>query len=442
MALLAPSLLTSCRTETNGIRVAVIGAGLAGLAAARQLHNAGYEVVVYEADSVIGGRIRTDRSTDIEFDLGASWIHGVNGNPIKTLADDAGAQSIESDFYDVACYRAGGVPVPLEEFMAKEEEFYAVINNLSASGAIGTGFEQVFLAQYPQYADDDLMRFFISSYLTFDTGDLDLLSSALYDEGEEYGGVERIIGNGYDRLINELASGIDVSLYSTAHGIDTSGVRPKVNVTPGPANSTGPMTAEFDHVIVTIPLGILKYGGITFCPSLPSTKLEAIQSIGFSSVEKFLFRWEATFWDDALFLAFAPAIPDRFNYFINMNRVKVGSNALMTFCYADEARASLSKSDGQLMDEVMAHLSEMYGISIPYPTMVIRSKWGQEQFIGGAYSYTAMGTSMHHFDDLAEPIGTKVFFAGEHTERDYFSTAHGAYLSGIREANRIIDLHI
>jgi monoamine oxidase len=49
---------------------------------------------------------------------------------------------------------------------------------------------------------------------------------------------------------------------------------------------------------------------------------------------------------------------------------------------------------------------------------------------------------MHHFDDLAEPIGTKVFFAGEHTERDYFSTAHGAYLSGIREANRIIDLHI
>jgi monoamine oxidase len=114
----------------------------------------------------------------------------------------------------------------------------------------------------------------------------------------------------------------------------------------------------------------------------------------------------------------------------------------MTFCYADEARASLSKSDGQLMDEVMAHLSEMYGSSIPYPSKVVRSKWGQEQFTGGAYSYTAMGTRMHHFDDLAEPIGTKVFFAGEHTERDYFSTAHGAYLSGIREANRIIDLHI
>ena len=58
----------------------------------------------------------------------------------------------------------------------------------------------------------------------------------------------------------------------------------------------------------------------------------------------------------------------------------------------------------------------------------------------GAYSYTAVGTEMRHFDDLAEEVNDTLFFAGEHTQVDYFSTAHGAYLSGIREANKIIAL--
>lgn len=443
LALWAPSLLTGCSKETsNGIRVAVIGAGIAGLAAARKLHNAGYEVVVYEADSKIGGRIRTDRSTGIDFDLGASWIHGVSGNPIKSLADDAGAQSVESDFYDVACYRAGGIPVPVSEFMAKEEEFYSIIHDLSAFGDINTGFEQVFLAQYPQYTNDDLMRFFISSYLTFDTGDLSQLSSALYDEGEEYGGEERIIVNGYDKLIQELAKGLVIQTERVVSAVYTIPERPLIHVSPKIGNSGGGSTGEYDHVIVTVPLGILKSSDLKFNPSLSTAKQEAIESIGFSSVEKFLFVWDTTFWDDNLFLAFAPPIPDRFNYFINMNRTKAGCHALMTFCYAEEARAALGKSDGQLMDEVMENLRQMYGDSIPYPTRVARSNWRGNYLIRGAYSYTAIGTKMHHFDDLAEPIGNKVFFAGEHTERDYFSTAHGAYLSGIREANRIIDLHI
>jgi monoamine oxidase len=58
----------------------------------------------------------------------------------------------------------------------------------------------------------------------------------------------------------------------------------------------------------------------------------------------------------------------------------------------------------------------------------------------GAYSYTAVGTEMRHFDDLAESVNDKLFFAGEHTEVDYFSTVHGAYLSGLREADKITDL--
>jgi monoamine oxidase len=88
----------------------------------------------------------------------------------------------------------------------------------------------------------------------------------------------------------------------------------------------------------------------------------------------------------------------------------------------------------------MLHLKDIYGNSIPNPTNMLRTKWQSNQNTFGSYSYTAVGSEMQHFDILANEINNKVFFAGEHTEIDYFSTAHGAYLSGIREADKIIDL--
>ena len=97
-------------------------------------------------------------------------------------------------------------------------------------------------------------------------------------------------------------------------------------------------------------------------------------------------------------------------------------------------------TDQQIINEIMAHLKDIYGNSIPNPTNLLRTKWQSNQNSFGAYSFTAKETEMQHYDDLAESINDKVFFAGEHTEIDYFSTAHGAYLSGITAAEEIIDL--
>ncbi|MCC6724539.1 MAG: FAD-dependent oxidoreductase, partial [Saprospiraceae bacterium] len=92
------------------------------------------------------------------------------------------------------------------------------------------------------------------------------------------------------------------------------------------------------------------------------------------------------------------------------------------------------------MEEIMVHLRDIYGSNIPDPTNLLRTKWATNENSFGAYSFTAVGTEMHHFDDLAEEVDDKLFFAGEHTEIDYFSTVHGAYLSGLREAQKLIDL--
>jgi monoamine oxidase len=157
-------------------------------------------------------------------------------------------------------------------------------------------------------------------------------------------------------------------------------------------------------------------------------------------VNKFLLTWNTAFWDDVHYISYTPEIRDKFNYFLNVRKFHPTANALMTFAYADYARQTETMTDAQIINEIMGHLKDIYGTGIPAPTVMVRTKWQTNENSFSAYSYTAVGTEMRHFDDLAEEINDKLFFAGEHTETDYFSTAHGAYLSGIREADKLIAL--
>lgn len=93
------------------LNVIVVGAGVAGLAAARQLSDAGHRVTVLEARSRIGGRLWTDTSWGLPVDLGASWIHGVTGNPISTIADRMGAQRVVTSYDSAVAYDSDGRPL-------------------------------------------------------------------------------------------------------------------------------------------------------------------------------------------------------------------------------------------------------------------------------------------------------------------------------------------
>ena len=196
--------------------------------------------------------------------------------------------------------------------------------------------------------------------------------------------------------------------------------------------------SEADFVVVTVPLGVLKNNTIAFVPELPVAKRDAIEKIGMNCVNKFLLTWDTAFWDDVQYISYTPEQADRFNYFVNVKKFHPSVNALMTFAYADQARQSEGMSDQEVIDAIMSHLKDIYGADIPAPTHLLRTRWQSNENSFGAYSYTAVGTEMQHFDDLAQDVNGRVFFAGEHTEADYFSTVHGAYLSGIREADKII----
>ena len=435
--LLTPSLLAnSCNKDeeqNNSLKtVIVVGAGISGLAAAKKLKENGFTVIVLESQNKIGGRLSTNRNLGIAFDEGASWIHGINNNPITTLAQQAGMQTFETIDESRKSYDIGGVLRNATAYDNTEEELYSILNSMMNSGNASQSFETVFNNLYPEKTNDRLWKFFLSTYITFDTGDLNNLSSLLYNEGEEFSGEERIATNGYDTIANYLSNNLNIQLNQRVSKIDYS--NSKIQVTHNGALSIA------DYVLVTVPLGVLKSNAIQFVPQLPISKQNAIQKVGMNCVNKFLLTWDNAFWDDVQYISYTPETRDKFNYFVNVKKFHPTVNALMTFAYADYARQTETMTDAQIIDEIMLHLRDIYGNNIPNPTHLLRTKWQTNENSFGAYSYTAVGTEMQHFDDLAEEVNDKLFFAGEHTEADYFSTVHGAYLSGIREANKILDL--
>lgn len=434
--LLAPSILASSCKKNDGNNknktIIVIGAGISGLAAAKQLKAEGFNVIVLEAQDKVGGRLRTDRSLGVAFDEGASWIHGINANPITMLAAQAGMDTFETVDESRVSYDIGGVLRSAATYDNTETELYSILNTMMNSGNANQSFETVFNNLYPSKANDRLWQFFLSTYVTFDTGDLNQLSSLFYNEGEEFSGVEKIATNGYDTIPNYLANGLNVQLNQRVTKIDYTDAKIKI--------THNGNISEADYVIVTVPLGVLKANKIQFTPALPNDKQLAIDKIGMNCVNKFLLTWNTAFWDDVQYISYTPVSKDKFNYFVNVKKFNPSVNALMTFAYADYARQTETMTDTQIIGEVMSHLKDIYGTSIPNPTNLVRTKWQTNENAFGAYSYTAVSTEMKHFEDLAATINNKLFFAGEHTEVDYFSTAHGAYLSGLREANKIIDL--
>lgn len=426
----ARAVTSSERSGSGGERdVVVIGAGVAGLSAARQLAKAGRSVVVLEANAWVGGRVRTDRSLGVPFDMGASWIHGTSRNPVTTLAEAAGAASVELDFEDVTAFGTGGARISRSQFEATNAAYDEMLANVVEAGSASESFSSVLGEVAPDWFDDRLKAFFTSNYLTFDTGDLDELSSGLADEGEIFGGPEVVMTQGYDRVPNYLADGLDVRLGQVVERVETDGDRVVV--------VAGEHRYVAGAVIVAVPLGVMKARTIDFRPKLPAEYFEAVDGVGFNSADKFLFAFERTLWDDSDFLAYAGDRPDAFSWFVNVNALHAGSNALMSFAFAEEARAMERMSDDAVVAVAMEHLRDMYGAEVPAPIAMRRSRWVSDPHTRGSYSFTSIDTRMEHFDRLAGAVG-RVHFAGEHTSREYFSTVHGAYLSGMRAAREIV----
>ena len=435
---LTPTLLASCEKDVeninpNGKTVVVIGGGISGLAAAKKLKEKGFTVIILEAQEKVGGRIRTDRSLGVAFDEGASWIHGPNGNPITSLASQAGANTFLTSDDSIEVFNTNGTSYSDAVLTNAENQFESALNAVRSAGSQTKSFQTVFNSLYPTQANEKLWKYMLSAYLEFDTGgDISKLSSKFFDDDEKYSGADVIITNGYDKVTDFLATGLDIRLNIRVSSINYTNA--KVSII---ANGNN---IETDYVVVSVPLGVLRNNAITFSPALPTNKINAISNTNIGNVNKFLLVWNTPFWDTKLqYIGYTPETKGKFNYFLNIKKF-TPSNGLMTFAFGDYATVTESMTDSQIINEIMLHLKGIYGNSIPNPSNFLRTKWGQNINSYGAYSYATNNSTSADFDTLANEVNNKVFFAGEHTERDYRGTVHGAYLSGIREADKIINL--
>ncbi len=416
------------RAQANTADVLVIGAGMAGLKAAQDLRAAGYDVIVLEARNREGGRVRTDFSSALPFDEGASWIHGPRGNPITALAAAAGAETFLTDEESTAIFDQDGSRYADATLLSVEADYEALLDEIRASEAATVAAAITDLE--PELLRDRLWQYILSAYLEFATsGSLDMLSAQHFDDDEVFPGADVIVTNGYERLASYLAHDLDLRLNTAVQAIlyDETGVEVVTNQG----------RFEADAVVVTVPLGVLKQGRLRFEPGLPTRHQTAIQRLGMGNVNKFLLTWAAPFWDEDLqYIGYTPAALGKFNYFVNTLTFS-DVPALMTFALGDYATPSEALSDAAAIEAIMSHLRAIYGMDIPQPTRLQRTRWRQDSYSLGAYSFAQAGSSWADFEAFAEPIDDVLFWAGEHTTGDYRGTVHGAYLSGARAAAQI-----
>jgi monoamine oxidase len=182
----------------------------------------------------------------------------------------------------------------------------------------------------------------------------------------------------------------------------------------------------------------LQAGSVRFTPDLPAAKEQAIDKLGMGVLNKCYLRFPEAFWPtDVDWLEYIPDQHGAWTEWVSLQRV-AGLPILLGFNAADQGRAIEEWPDQEIVASAMATLRTIFGEEIPDPLDYQLTRWASDPFAFGSYSYDAVGVSPTTRKTLAKPLQNRLFFAGEATEHNYYGTAHGAYLSGLRAAKEMV----
>ena len=438
--LLTPNEESEIMTDplSTSASVLVLGAGIAGLAAARALTEQGRSVIILEARNRVGGRMWTDSSLGVPLDLGASWIHGVNGNPITKLAKQFGVKTVPTDDENSIMFNADGSEhsdVEWEETESLFEEIYEEVALMQEETESDTSLQDAFDAVLSEYdlSDEQIRRLNYYAYLgtSLEYGaDMNDLSLWEWDQDEEFGGEEVIFPGGYNQITNVLAKGLDIRLETVVKTIRYGDDGVVVETTAGDFVA--------DQAVVTFPLGVLKQASVKFEPPLPESKQSAIQKLAMGVLNKVYLRFPEVFWDENVeTISYLGDVLGEWSDWLSFVPF-TGEPVLMAFHGGDKGFALENLSDDVIVAGAMKTLQVMFGESVPEPIGVLITRWGKDPFALGAYSHIPPFASGEDYDALFEPVDDKLYFAGEATSREYPSTVHGAYLSGLAAAREML----
>ncbi|HYR91504.1 MAG TPA: NAD(P)/FAD-dependent oxidoreductase [Terriglobia bacterium] len=413
--------------------VLVIGAGVAGLAAAQRLTAAGLQVTILEARNRLGGRIHTvrDRTFPMPLELGAEFVHGQPEEIWEIVRDEKLVLgSLEGDHW---CSEHGVVK-QCDDFWPRWQKVAETLKNARVHPDMS--FSE-FIRHFD--FDEETKRWAIAFVEGFNAARADRISveslrlSQLASDEISGDTPYRILG-GYDLVVRRLSSfegetKPDINLNTIVHDVDWRPGHVRVN------------QFEAEQVVVTLPLAVLQANMVNFNPPLPA-KADAAQQLVMGHVVKVNLCFRSRFWEDQGItnLAFLHAQDQRFPTW--WTTLPVASPVLVGWAGGPAAEALVDLDDDDLLNaavESLAHaLKRSPGALMRELLTHMVADWQADPFSLGAYSYIPVG-AMRAPWALSEPVANTLFFAGEATNVDgHFGTVHGAIATGYRAADEVL----
>lgn len=412
-------------TLPSSIEVAIIGAGAAGLGAAHALRREGRSFVVLEARDRVGGRGHTIMAApDVTFDLGCGWLHSADRNVFVKIAEQLGFAIDRTlpPWRDRIAVGNAFPPAERAEFLHSLDDFFDRLDQ-AAKEAAGTGVDRPASVCLEPGNRWNPMIDAISTYIN--GRELDQVSILDFDAYEDTE-VNWRVRRGYGALMGAYGASLPLHFNCEVTLIDHSAKRLRIETSQG--------TLAADKVIVTVPTSLIAAGAIRFLPALPD-KVDAAAHLPLGLADKVM-----------LALDNAEEMPADGNLRGMTMRTEMGTYHLRPFgqpCIEGFfggrfAQVLEDAGDGAIaahaIDEIVSFLGNDFRRRLK---PLKESRWAHDRFARGSYSHALPGHAGKRAV-LAAPVDGRLFFAGEATSPNFFTTAHGAHDSGERAAREVV----
>jgi monoamine oxidase len=432
--------LASRLASAKNKKIIIVGAGMAGAAAARKLQDAGCEVIILEARGRTGGRIHTHTDWGINIELGANWIHQSTqpDNPLKNYADKLNIKTQATDYSNLKVYNREGEKIGnlrlglfylhFESMLNKHRE---LIQHSASDQSIKQALEELFRDKKYTEKQKAILSLIEESYSNNLAASLQEASAKYYlnksvrKEKDDF-----FVTGGYHNIIHHILEGIDVRLNHAVREIRNNVDKTEV--------VTDQQVFEADFVIVTVPISILQKQQILFTPSLPDWKIRSFSKMQIGVFNKIVMEFSEKFWKgDADFQCYQTELGNSLGIAANYHHYN--PRPIMIAMPVDKAGLWVETVDMNTIKNTWQNILHKVHPSkeIEFKNMMV-TKWNEDMYSQGSYSHVPVGSIGKDFDDLKKEIG-RIHFAGEATTIEHHSTVHGAYISGLREAIKILN---